>query len=71
MTNLTSEKEIDWAAEIDTLRYFWEQKDDLERYTGWNKLLPDLLVKYPEVVSAWEQYKTAQRMLTAVLRGLP
>lgn len=61
---------VDWPAELETMRYFWEQKEDLERMSGWDALQPELRARYPEIVAAWESYKTSRRMLTAVLRGV-
>lgn len=55
--------------ELGQLVYYWEEKDDLERYSGWAALQPDLLINYPEIIAAWNQYKISRRMLSAVLRG--
>lgn len=52
---------------LDTLRYFWEAKGDIERWTGFDR--DELAKTFPEVLKAWDDYTTAQRLLTAVLRG--
>lgn len=56
-----------YAFELDMLAYFWDEKGDLERYTGWDELQTELQAKYPEIVKAWQDYKTSRRTLTAVL----
>ena len=53
---------------LDMLRYFWEEKGDIERYSGFDR---EAIAKaYPEVLKAWDDYNTARRMLNAVLRGV-
>jgi hypothetical protein len=53
-------------SELDMLRYFWEQKGDLERYTSFEKAIAE----FPEVGKAWADYKMAEKILSAVLRGV-
>ena len=56
--------------DLNTLRYFWEDKADITRWVGFEKLLPALEQEYPEILKAWKDYQTADRTLTAILRGL-
>lgn len=53
---------------LDMLRYFWEEKGDIERWTGFDRAA--IAKEYPEVLKAWDDYNTARRLLTAVLRGV-
>jgi hypothetical protein len=57
------------VSDADVLVYFWEEKGDLERFTGWEELQPALHLHHPEILKAWNDYKTAKRLLSAVLRG--
>lgn len=53
---------------MNSLRYFWEDKRDLERYFAFDREL--LKKRYPEVLDAWDRYKTAERSLSAIFRGI-
>jgi hypothetical protein len=55
--------------EVRMLRYFWEEKGDLERYSGWVEMQPWLREHHPEIIKAWDDYKMAGRILTAVIRA--
>ncbi len=61
---------IDEAREdyLNMLRYFWEEKDDLERYCAFDR--DRMAREFPEVLKAWDDYKLARKMLSAVLRGV-
>ena len=50
--------------------YFWEEKDDLERWSGWKKAKPAVAREYPEILKAWEDYKTSIRTMNAVVGQL-
>ena len=56
--------------DISMLQYFWTDKEDLERCMLWRDMVPALREQFPEILKAWEDYKTARRMLTAVLDGV-
>lgn len=58
------------ASGIRSLQYFWETKDDLERYAGWEGMQPLLQAKYPELLQAWSNYKSARAILSAVVRDV-
>ena len=62
MANILTEEDLN------TLRYFWEEKEDLECWTGFDR--EALATQYPEILKAWDDYKLSRRTLTAVLRGL-
>jgi hypothetical protein len=61
---MTSE---DFDSELDTLQYFWKAKGDLRRYTGWDVLHAELAARRPDILKAWNDYKAAEMILTAVL----
>lgn len=52
------------------LRYFWEEKGDIERYCEYNKILPILEKERPEVVKAWNDYKVSIRTMNAIMKSL-
>ena len=62
----------DTITEEDTnmISYFWEEKGDLERWSDWKKRKPVLEKERPEIVKAWNDYKTSIRTLNAVVRSL-
>lgn len=52
------------AAEM--IRYFWQETEDLERWTGFNR---DYLAReFPAVLAAWDDYKASRAVLDAVVR---
>lgn len=52
------------------LLYFWEEKEDIERYCDFEDMLPELQKDYPEVIKAWSDYKASRKILTAVLKNM-
>lgn len=68
-THLASEKKFT-EGELDMLRHFWNEYEDLSRYSEWEELVPILERDYPEIISAWRSYNTAVYTLSAVLNGV-
>jgi len=65
MDKMTAEERADYANMLD---YFWCEKGDIERFTGWNA---DLVAKeFPAVFQAWNAYKGAERVMDAVIKSL-
>jgi hypothetical protein len=62
MSGLTEE-------DLNMLDYFWNQKEDIERWSSWKERRPIIQQSHPEIVRAWDDYQTARRMLTAVIAG--
>jgi hypothetical protein len=56
--------------DLDTLRYFWQEKEDLERFTDFEKLKPLLEKEKPEVLKAWNDYKTSKKILDIVMDNI-
>jgi len=57
--------------DMQSLRYFYEEKGDMTRWTGWDDALPALKEYHPELLEAMRQLDIAERTLTAILRALP
>ena len=51
---------------LDSLRYYWRDKQDLERCTNYE----EYVAHFPEIKHAWENYKMAEKILTAVINGV-
>lgn len=58
------------SGDINCLKYFWLEKGDLERCASWTDMLPQLRIEHPEIVDAWERYKSAERTLTVLVKAL-
>ncbi len=56
--------------DLKMIRYFWEEKEDIERYVGYEEILPDLERDYPAIVKAWKDYKASRDILSAVIRDI-
>ncbi len=53
------------------IRYFWEEKGDLERNADWENVIPILERECPQIVKAWRDYIAARAILDAVVKSLP
>lgn len=58
------------AQMISDLKYFWQDKGDLERYSSFEKIKPLLEKEKPEVLKAWNDYKASIRILDCVIDNL-
>jgi hypothetical protein len=56
--------------QIDSLKYFWEEKGDLERYSEFKELIPQILEQYPELLKAWYDYKASIKIMDKVVKSL-
>lgn len=46
--------------------YFWDQKGDLERFSGWSE---EKAQKYcPHILKAWKEYKQAEDLLNILIK---
>jgi len=50
------------------LRYFWTEKGDIESLSGFSE--QEVEHYFPEVMLAWRNYKRAERVMNAVIKGL-
>lgn len=55
--------------ELNSIKYCWKEKGDPTRWIGWEKALPALRRQFPEIVAAWENYQTAERIVTACINN--
>ena len=55
-------------AQISLLRYFWEDKGDLERYARFEALKPQIQEEYPELLNAWTDYKASIKRMDEVVK---
>ncbi len=56
--------------EIRRLKYFWEEKQDIERCYDFESLKPKIQQQYPELLKAWDDYKISIRIMDAVVKSL-
>lgn len=56
--------------EISDLKYFWEEKGDVERYYKFEELKPLIQEQYPELYKAWYDYKASIKIMDAVIKSL-
>lgn len=52
--------------DIHLIKYFWEEKGDLERWMQWEELKHE----YPDIAHAWETYKHAKRIVDVFVKNL-
>ncbi len=52
---------------LDSLAYFWGEKGDIERWSGFDR--EKIAAQYPEVLKAWDDYKASRKVMDAVIRG--
>jgi len=53
--------------DLSSLQYFWQEKEDLERFTDFEKLKPLLEKEKPEILKAWNDYKASKKILDIVM----
>lgn len=56
--------------QISLLKYFWEEKGDIEKYHGFEKLKPQIQEQFPELLKAWQDYKASIKIMDAVVESL-
>jgi len=50
------------------LTYYWEENGDIERWSSFDR--EKVAAEFPELLKAWDDYVTAQKVMNAVVRGL-
>ena len=53
-----------------SLQWAWEEKEDLETLTTFERLIPILEKEKPEVLKAWNDYKASKKRLDIVIDSL-
>jgi len=56
--------------QINDLKYFWEEKGDLERLYNFEELKPKIQEQFPELLKAWYDYKASIKIMDAVVKSL-
>jgi hypothetical protein len=56
--------------QISDIKYFWEYKGDLERYSSFEELKPLIWEQKPQIMKAWNDYKASIEILNAVIESL-
>ena len=56
--------------QLNDLKYFWQYKGDLERYSSFEKLIPILKRDYPEIISSWNSYKGTIKILDLIMENV-
>ena len=56
--------------DLNDLQYFWGEKEDLERMSNFEGLVPILEKEKPEVLKAWNDYKASKKILDIVIDSL-
>lgn len=56
--------------DIDQIKYFWQEKEDIERYINFEELKPEIQKKFPELLKAWNDYKAARKIMYLVINSL-
>jgi hypothetical protein len=52
---------------LDMLDYFWREKGDITRWSDFDR--EKVKAAFPEIIKAWDDYQTAERVFAAVMRG--
>ncbi len=55
---------------LEMLKYFWEEKQDIERYSEFNNITEELIKKRPSLMAAWNDYKLAIERMNRELSDL-
>lgn len=64
----TNEEPTDAEMHRSMIRYFWEEKGDIERWVGYD---PVWMEKHmPHILYLWNEYKDAKQRLDAVIKSL-
>lgn len=56
--------------QIQDLKYFWQEKGNLERFCDFEELKPQIQNEYPELLKAWYDYKASIQILNLVIESL-
>ena len=56
--------------DINAVTYFWEEKRNLDRWCDWQERKEDFVKEFPELIKAWDDYRTSVRIMDAVVRSL-
>ena len=57
-------------SDISMLKYFWQQKEDLESWTEFKEKFPLIKEQFPYLADAWEDYKRSKLLLDIIITSL-
>ncbi len=57
-------------SDTNMVKYFWQEKGDIERWSSWEEKLPLFIEEYPELVTVLINYKTSKKILDIVVENL-
>ena len=63
MEELNEEQKMD-------LKYFWQEKGDLERLSSFEEMKPQIKKELPSLMRAWEDYKAIRQTLDIIIESL-
>jgi len=53
--------------DLSMLRYFWEEKGDIECYCDFGEIKEDLKKNHPHIWKAWKKHKESIKVLNKIL----
>jgi len=56
--------------EREDLKYFWQNRGDLERLSTFESLKPKIQKELPSLLKAWEDYKAIKQTLDIITNSL-
>ena len=56
--------------DIRMIKYFWEERGDLERWVSWLEKVPLFEKECPELIKAWRDYLMSKRILDIIVESL-
>lgn len=59
-----------YAEDLDMLKYYWIEKQDLTSWCDWSKRRTVIREFYPEIYDAWERYRSALRTMDVLIENL-
>lgn len=67
---MTQEQQEELEGHVLSLKYFWEEKGDMERYCHFKEIKPLIEEHYPEILNAWDNYKISKKILNNTVNRL-
>ena len=66
---MTEEQQEELEGHVLSLKYFWEEKGDMERYCYFEEIKSLIEEHYPEILKAWYDYKLSKKILNNIVNG--
>lgn len=60
----------EFASHLSSIKYFWEEKGDVERYCDWESIQPELMKRRPDIAIAYQDYKARRMIFSALVRSI-